>query len=66
MNQNENPVFGGHADVDIAILRFGIVDIWIGKQKRVIEDRLAFIKGYCHGSIVVTPLSVTFLILTLS
>jgi hypothetical protein len=36
MNQNENPVFGGHTDVDIALLRFRIVDIWISQQKRVI------------------------------
>src|SRR3972149_10270373 len=46
MNQNENPVFGGHTDVDIALLRFGTVDIWIGKQKRVIEDRFPFIEGH--------------------
>jgi hypothetical protein len=27
MNQNENSVFGGQTDVDIALLRFGSVDI---------------------------------------
>jgi len=49
MNQNENPVFGGHTDVDIAILRFRIVDIWIGKQKRVIEQVRPTI---CHTAIL--------------
>ena len=46
MNQNENTVLGGQADVDMAFLRLGTISVWIGKQQRIIEDRLPFIEGH--------------------
>jgi hypothetical protein len=46
MNQNENAVLDGQTDVDIAFLRFGTINVWIGKQEGIIEDRPAFIEGY--------------------
>jgi hypothetical protein len=46
MNQNENAVLDGQTDVDIAFLRFGTINVWIGKQEGIIENRLAFIEGH--------------------
>ena len=46
MNQNENTVLGGQADVDIAFLRFGTINAWISKQEGIIEDCLTFIEGH--------------------
>jgi hypothetical protein len=46
MNQNQNPISDGQTDVDIALLRFGAVNVWKGEQEGVIEDRFAFIEGY--------------------